>query len=126
MRISDWSSDVCSSDLTWNRLGNPGTARDATIDADRGMGWYRRPLCAPAAGKRSFLEFDAASIVADVWLNGVKLGRHEGAFSRFRLDATAAMRPGCDNVLAVRTDNSQPDPRPDEHTSELQSLLRLS
>ena len=52
---------------TWNRLGNPGTARDATIDADRGMGWYRRTLCAPAAGKRSFLEFDAASIVADVY-----------------------------------------------------------
>src|SRR3546814_11131059 len=74
------------------------------------MGWYRRTLCAPAAGKRSFLEFDAASIVAAVWLNGVKLGRHEGAFSRFRLDATAAMRPGCDNVLAVRNDNGKPDP----------------
>src|SRR3546814_14482880 len=38
---------------TWNRPGNPGTARDATINADRGMGWYRRTLCAPAAGKRT-------------------------------------------------------------------------
>jgi len=105
---SDWAKVAVPH--TWNRLGNPGTARDATINADRGMGWYRRTLCAPAAGKRSFLEFDAASIVADVWLNGVRLGRHEGAFSRFRLDASAAMRPGCDNVLAVRTDNSKPDP----------------
>lgn len=95
---------------TWNRLGNKGTERDATINAERGIGWYRRALCAPAAGRRSFLEFDGASIVADVWLNGVKLGRHEGAFSRFRVDATAAMRPGCDNLLAVRTDNSKPEP----------------
>src|SRR3546814_10818231 len=65
---------------TWNRLGNPGTDRDATYNADRGMGWYSRPLCAPAAGKRSFLEFDAASIDAYVWRIGVKLGRNESAF----------------------------------------------
>lgn len=95
---------------TWNRLGNPGVGRDDTINADRGMGWYRRSLCAPAKGKRTVLEFDAASIVADVWVNGIKLGRHEGAFSRFRLDATAAMKPGCGNVVAVRADNSKPDP----------------
>src|SRR3546814_17043072 len=75
------------------------------------MGWYRRTLCATAAGKRSFLDFDAASIVADVWLNGVKLGRHEGAFSRFRLDAPPAMRPGCANVLEVRTDDTHTDTR---------------
>ena len=95
---------------TWNRLGNAGVGRDATINAERGIGWYRRTLCAPPAGKRTVLEFDAASIVADVWLNGTRLGRHEGAFSRFRVDATRAMKPGCGNLLAVRTDNSKPDP----------------
>jgi len=94
---------------TWNRLGNPGVGRDATINADRGMGWYRRSLCAPAKGKRTILEFDAASIVADVWVNGTKIGRHEGAFSRFRLDATDTLKPGCANVVAVRADNSKPD-----------------
>src|SRR3546814_18787524 len=28
MRISDWSSDVCSSDLTWNRVNNCQQHRD--------------------------------------------------------------------------------------------------
>src|SRR3546814_15626237 len=27
---------------TWNRLGNPGTARDAPNNADPGMGWSNR------------------------------------------------------------------------------------
>src|SRR3546814_11304258 len=56
---SDWAKVAVPH--TWNRLGNHGTTRDATINADRGMGWSRRTLCAPAAGKRSFLEFDPAS-----------------------------------------------------------------
>src|SRR3546814_4871175 len=44
---SDWAKVAVPH--TWNRLGNPGTTRDATINADRGMGWYRRTLCAPSS-----------------------------------------------------------------------------
>src|SRR5689334_8953275 len=38
----------------------------------RGPGWYRRELNfgAPQTGKRYYLKFDAASTVADVYLNG--------------------------------------------------------
>ena len=37
----------------------------------RGPGWYRRELdITPEAGKRYFLRFEAASLVADVYLNG--------------------------------------------------------
>lgn len=45
---------------------------------------------------------------AEVWLNGVRLGEHRGGFSRFRLDATAALKPGQPNLLVVRTDNALP------------------
>src|SRR3546814_16140527 len=68
-----------------NRLGNPGTARDATNNADRGTRWYRRSLCAAAGGRRRFPEFAAARIVADVELNGDQIGRHVGAFPPLRL-----------------------------------------
>lgn len=96
---------------TWNKLGNYGVTRRKDANTVRGIGWYRLRFAAPqiAAGERLYLQFDAASIVADVWLNGVRLGRHEGAFSRFRFDATEALRAGGDNVLAVRVDNSKPD-----------------
>ncbi|MEL0210257.1 MAG: glycoside hydrolase family 2 TIM barrel-domain containing protein, partial [Novosphingobium sp.] len=100
---------------TWNRVGYykhdlGGTNTAATVDKRQGTGWYRLHFASPAAsaGKRHWLEFDAASRVAKVWLNGVYLGEHRGGFSRFRLDATAAMKPAGDNVLVVRVDNTQP------------------
>jgi len=96
---------------TWNRLGSYSVARRPDANTTRGVGWYRLAVDRPAgaAGKRVFLQFDAASIVAEVWVNGRKLGRHEGAFGRFRVDATDALRPGR-NVLAVKVDNSKPEP----------------
>ncbi|WP_162233649.1 glycoside hydrolase family 2 TIM barrel-domain containing protein [Sphingomonas sp. Leaf62] len=95
---------------TWNRVGNYAVTRRADANTTRGIGWYRLRFTPPAAaaGKRVYLQFDAASIIADVWLNGRKLGRHEGAFSRFRLDATDALLPG-ENVLAVKVDNAKPE-----------------
>lgn len=96
---------------TWNKLGNYDLTRRADANTTRGIGWYRLRFTVPkgAAGKRVYLQFDAASIIADVWVNGRKLGRHEGAFNRFRVDATDAVRAG-ENVLAVRVDNSKPEP----------------
>jgi beta-galactosidase len=96
---------------TWNKVGGP-QGRPYDTDIYSGPGWYRLHFKAPKAGtgKRHFLEFDGAGTVADVWLNGQHLGKHEGAFARFRFDATKAIRAGRDNVLAVKADNSIPKP----------------
>ncbi|MGE8133882.1 glycoside hydrolase family 2 protein [Novosphingobium subterraneum] len=100
---------------TWNRVGYykhdlGGTNTAATVDKRQGIGWYRLHFATPtgARGKRHWLEFDAASRVAKVWLNGTYLGEHRGGFSRFRFDATAAMKASGENVLVVRVDNAQP------------------
>lgn len=71
----------------------------------RGPGWYRVSFTRPNQGRRLWLEFDGAALVADAWVNGVHVGRHEGGYARFRFDVTDAARPG-ENVLAVRVDNS--------------------
>lgn len=91
----------------WNRLG--GTAeREPAYQNVYGSGWYRLSFIAPGSkGKRAWLQFDGASLIADVWLNGVHLGQHKGAFARFRFDATAALTPSGINVLVVRADNSK-------------------
>ncbi|MBB6249477.1 glycoside hydrolase family 2 TIM barrel-domain containing protein [Nitrospirillum iridis] len=94
---------------TWNHLG--GTAqRGPDYNATRGAGWYRLRFTPPAdyTHAKVWLQFDGASINTEVWLNGRKLGVHQGAFGRFRFDATPALKLGKVNVLAVRTDNSSP------------------
>ncbi len=74
------------------------------------MGWYRLSHQAPAAakGQRHYLDFAAVGTIADVWVNGVHVGQHKGAFSRFRFDVTAQWKTGAANVIAVRADNSKP------------------
>jgi beta-galactosidase len=111
-----WS--VVSVPHSWNRAGfyKPDPAshlqKAETVNTVQGRGWYRRTFTAPGslAHKRAWLQFDAASRTAEVWLNGIKLGEHRGGFSRFRLDATRALRLGQPNVLVVKTDNTSPAP----------------
>jgi beta-galactosidase len=107
---SAWSSVTIPH--TWNRLGNEGTERSPQTNTVQGTGWYRLHFTPPPAakGSRYFLQFDAVATIADVWLNGQYLGKHEGAFARFRFDATAVMHPSGDNLLVVRADNSRPAP----------------
>ncbi len=97
---------------TWNRIGNAGTERSPQSNNIRGTGWYRLNFRAPPAarGSRYFLQFDAVGTIADVWLNGHYLGKHEGAFARFRFDASAAIHPAGANLLVVAADNSRPAP----------------
>ena len=90
---------------TWN--ANDAASTNATVPYKRGRGWYRLAFDAPARGARHWLQFDGASMVADVWLNGRKLGQHKGAFTAFRFDVTDILRP-TGNVLVVKTDNSEP------------------
>ena len=73
----------------------------------QGLCWYRRRLSLPAeaAGRRAFLHFEAAMNDADVWIDGVHLGRHRGGFLPFVLDVTDHLRPGGEVLLAVRLDN---------------------
>ncbi|MBD8735665.1 glycoside hydrolase family 2 TIM barrel-domain containing protein [Sphingomonas sp. CFBP 13706] len=101
---------------TWNRVGyympDPQTHlnRAESVDKYQGVGWYRMTFTPPAmdAGQRAWLQFDAASRTAEVWLNGQRIGGHKGGFSRFRLDATRALRAGQANTLLVKVDNTQP------------------
>ena len=97
---------------TWNRIGNDGTERSPLSNNIQGVGWYRLHFKPPpvAAGSRYFLQFNAVGAVADVWLNGRYLGRHAGAFSRFRFDASSSIKSSGDNVLVVKADNSRPQP----------------
>ncbi|SDK47537.1 beta-galactosidase [Nocardioides sp. YR527] len=87
---------------TWNALD----AQDGGGNYHRGTGWYRRHVRVPAEmrGQELFLEFGGASQVAEVYVDGTLVGTHAGAFGRFRLDVTEALRDG--GTVAVKVDNA--------------------
>lgn len=64
--------------------------------------WYRRTFRVPAEmqGQHVFLNFDGINWKADIWLNGQKVNRIEGAFMRGKTDISSYLRDGV-NVLAV-------------------------
>ena len=90
---------------TWNALDG----EDGGNNYRRGAAWYRRHLRLDSslAGKRLYLQFDGVSLMADVFVNGVRVGTHKGGFARFRFDATDALKTGQDNLISVRVDNGK-------------------
>src|SRR3546814_6005911 len=132
MRISDWSSDVCSSDLSpasassssaRSRGGRAATAGwatracstlgtgDGTRDSGCGGKVYTSRL--PTRGTDHAL-VDPARVHPAAWLHA----------ARFRTvhRRAAADRAGDDR----RTVQGRRPGRSEEHTSELQSLMRIS
>src|SRR6266436_4531889 len=57
-------------------------------------------------GTRLFVYFGAANYLADVYLNGEKIGRHEGGFTPFNFEITKLVRD-TGNVLIVKVDNKR-------------------
>src|SRR3546814_8843964 len=113
MRISDWSSDVCSSDLLAPSRGEP-TVRRRLPRLRRARLRRPRPRCrlAPCGARRDRQ--------GDPRHGGTAGSRREGRGDyRRRRCANASRRE------AVRG-RRQGSWRSEEHTSELQSLMRIS
>src|SRR3546814_6510524 len=93
MRISDWSSDVCSSDLADGYLGVKGSVAAAVKAEVDSINIKRRAAYTDLAAKRGVTVADMAAAT------------------------------GC-KTLSSRVQTGQS--RSEEHTSELQSLMRIS
>src|SRR3546814_10483958 len=124
MRISDWSSDVCSSDLACDDVGS----EIVEVDADRGL--VGRPVDLRIIGEfRRFEEGRAAAVERDVRVAGrCAIGDHRDGLRRGvrRPVGDLDVEHGGEATQALRADAERIDLRSEEHTSELQSLMRIS
>jgi beta-glucuronidase len=69
--------------------------------------WYKKSFNYDLKeNKRLFVYFGAINYKADVYLNGTKLGTHEGGFTPFNFEITQIVKPQ-DNYLVVKVDNSR-------------------
>jgi beta-galactosidase len=94
------------------------THRDIDIRSFSNISWYRRHFSPPVEyrGRRFFLEFQGASPVTEVFVNGTLTGAHRGAYTPFSFDITERVRFGADNVIAVRVDSRRHREIPPEGT----------
>ncbi len=103
--------------MSWQDVTLPFTynARDGSKGGGyyRGPAWYKTTFAFTddRASHRTYIEFDGAATVADVWINGVSAGRHVGGYARFRFDITNLLKTGT-NTVSVRTSNARTDKAP--------------
>src|SRR3546814_3272295 len=123
MRISDWSSDVCSSDLDLREsvakvrqaLGLP----EAAADGYRRVADYREK----ALGARAEPTLRARAEQASAMLLAAQ-PKPALALLQKTLSDASALPP--DDPLRIRLEMEHASARSEEHTSELQSLMRIS
>ena len=90
----------------------PGILQEA-FPTYHGLVWYWRDVTPPAnphTEGRYLLRFWNVDYLADVWVNGVHVGQHEGACEPFVLDVTEAVNPQTVNRIAVRVLNPTNQP----------------
>jgi hypothetical protein len=85
-------------DSKWDDANLPHSFSMPYFAADRfyvGYGWYRKHFDVPKAwsGKRINLEFDGVFQVAEVFVNGKRIGEHKGGYTGFTFDITDAVKP---------------------------------
>jgi beta-glucuronidase len=85
---SDWNTEVL--ELEWYE----------------GVVWYRRKFDTPKAGGRHVLYFEGANYRTEVWLNGEKLGVHDGGFTPFAFEVSGRLRAS-GNSLVVAVDSAR-------------------
>jgi beta-glucuronidase len=69
--------------------------------------WYERNFTyQPKEHSRVFLHVGAANYHSWWWVNGKKVCEHEGGFTAFNCDATEALHPG-DNFIVAAVDNTR-------------------
>jgi hypothetical protein len=99
----EWQFQL-GADAPWGVISVPGCwEAQGYSKALDGPACYRREALIPAdwAGERIFIEFGAVSYACDVRVNGQTVGAHLGLWTPFRLEISAAARPGEINRFEV-------------------------
>src|SRR3954470_4325123 len=105
---SGWQRAGATAGFTPVAVPNAFNAGDLSPRSFAGrVQWYRVTFTAPEVeGLAQWrLRFESVNAGATVWLNGVALGRHRGAYLPFELKASPTQLHGGENELVVRVDS---------------------
>ena len=83
-------------DSSWASVAVPHTWDTVEAVTVFTNSWYRThfPIPDTSAGRSVYVYFEGVFQVADVYVNGQRLGQHRGGYTRFIFDATSAINFG--------------------------------
>jgi hypothetical protein len=72
------------------------------------IGWYQRTIQVPSSwrGNRVYLVVGASDWKTSVWLDGTKVGDHQGGYTPFSVELTPSAKFGAAQRLTLRVDDS--------------------
>jgi hypothetical protein len=110
LKVADLAS---ASNVRPTRVPSSWQAQFADLRDYAGVAWYWRSasLEPPAPDRVVLLRFGAVDYLAEVYVNGDRVGAHEGGYLPFEFDVTSRVRPG-ENEIAVRV--ADPGAKPSE------------
>jgi hypothetical protein len=97
--------DEISENGKWISIIVPGCWEQVESDKKSdGPVWYRKSFTVPNEwnGKRMAIEFEGINYYCEVWLNGKRIGSHEGGWNGFQLDIDDAVSFSGSNELLVK------------------------
>src|SRR3984957_7529459 len=104
-RQAKWRPDQAG--LSWN-------AQFDDLRDYAGVSWYRVTivLTQPLPSTRQLIHFGAVDYYTEVWVNGRRLGDHEGGYTPFTFDLTGKVHAGNNEILVKVFDPPMPPPLP--------------
>ncbi len=102
----DGSEIVLPEQAEWTSLEIPHVFRHSGLP-DESAGWYRKTFRAAAGDtdKRFYLMLEGAATVKDVYINGMHVGKHRGAYTASAFDLTPGVKLGQSNTILLRVSN---------------------
>lgn len=89
------------------KIPNDWNTQDPKLFYYEGNVWFKKTFDYQLSpGKRLFLYFGAVNYKADVYINGQKLGQHEGGFTSFTFEVTSLIKPK-ENTIVIKVDNTR-------------------
>jgi len=90
------------------RVPFPWGSKLSGVSDEADVAWYARSIRVPESwkGKRVFLVVGASDWKTSGWLDGQPIGSYQGGYTPFELELTKAAKPGQDQRLVLRVDDT--------------------
>lgn len=107
-QVDNWNKfkEYGFDDAPWLYVPGDWNSQEEKLYYYEGAVWYKRTFSHTGTSARQFLYFGAVNYDAKVYLNGEKVGEHEGGYTPFNIEITKHLKKG-ENSLIVLVDNTR-------------------